>query len=273
MPEQRREELSTQDEVRLVLQGLRSQTGIDPERVGPVLDLAAVGLVNGAWRNSVLEDWHACGGGLDDGAMMRLNAHATWKVRGIIRRWRAEVGLQADSLAVALDEVDSDLVDQLAFRIFRWLTNPARRLPTGPTLVELAGEDLREFTDHVEEFLGGIAASAVNRGARLALSRAAIHGGLACPHWWGTRTWPEIVTAFVAALGDPDHDHWQRFSTGHARWASQPVSLSDRRRLRRLLLSQPWELTSDEAAWITGEGMIGFLRPPLPARPPGEDAC
>lgn len=42
-----------------------------------VLDLAAVGIVNSAWRNSPAEDWHAQGR-LDDGDMLRINAHNTW---------------------------------------------------------------------------------------------------------------------------------------------------------------------------------------------------
>ncbi|MDU0291481.1 hypothetical protein [Saccharothrix longispora] len=38
---------------------LRHQLGIDPHHVGAVLDVAAVGLVNSAWRNSPMEDWPA----------------------------------------------------------------------------------------------------------------------------------------------------------------------------------------------------------------------
>ena len=35
---------------------LRDKVGIDPRRLAPVLDLAALGLVNMAWRNTVVED-------------------------------------------------------------------------------------------------------------------------------------------------------------------------------------------------------------------------
>lgn len=67
--------------------------GIDPHWRGAVLDLAAVGLVNGVWRNSPVENRHADGGPLDDGAMLRLNTHTTWRVRQILRRWRGDLDL------------------------------------------------------------------------------------------------------------------------------------------------------------------------------------
>ena len=54
-----RDEISPQREAALLEAMLRYQIGIDPGRVGPVLDLAAVGIVNSAWRNSPVEDWHA----------------------------------------------------------------------------------------------------------------------------------------------------------------------------------------------------------------------
>jgi hypothetical protein len=48
--------------------------GIDPARLGPVVDLIALGLVNGAWRNTYVENWHATGR-LHDGDMLRVNNH------------------------------------------------------------------------------------------------------------------------------------------------------------------------------------------------------
>jgi hypothetical protein len=105
-------------------------------------DLAAVGIVNSGWRNSPVEDWHAGDGPLSDGDMLRVNAHTTWRVREIMRRWRTEVGLTARSPMAALDWLDTDDSDRLAVRIFRWLVNPTRRLPTGVTLAALAGNDL-----------------------------------------------------------------------------------------------------------------------------------
>lgn len=49
---QQRGELSYAQEEDLLEAMLRHQVCIDPHHVGAVLDVAAVGLVNSAWRNS-----------------------------------------------------------------------------------------------------------------------------------------------------------------------------------------------------------------------------
>ncbi len=46
------DELSPEREEHLIGQMLRERGGIDPGRLGPVIDLAALGLVNSAWRNT-----------------------------------------------------------------------------------------------------------------------------------------------------------------------------------------------------------------------------
>jgi hypothetical protein len=71
------DELTSQEEEDLLERILRRQVGVDPDRLGQVLDLAAVGIVNSVWRNGPVEDWHAGGGPLTDGAMLRINAHTT----------------------------------------------------------------------------------------------------------------------------------------------------------------------------------------------------
>jgi hypothetical protein len=83
----------------------------------------------------------------------------------------------------ALDGLDTDDVDRLAVRIFRWLVNPSRRLPTGVTVADLAGDDLGEFTGHVDGTLGGFAATAGRRGPRFAL-----YTGRQCTVGWRART-------------------------------------------------------------------------------------
>src|SRR5260370_13748406 len=115
---------------------LRERADIDPSRLGPVIDLAALGLVNSAWRNTCVEDWHA-EGRMHDGDMMRVNSHMTWRARQILRRWMTEAGLAADGPLSALDDVAAEDVEWLAIRVFRWLVNPRRRLITGVTLAAL----------------------------------------------------------------------------------------------------------------------------------------
>ena len=162
---------------------LRHQIGIDPQHLGSVLDLVALGIVNSAWRNSPVEDWHAHGG-LSDGEMLRINAHTTWRVRQIMRRWRADEGLAPDAEMAALDSLDSDAIVRLATRIYRWLVTPTRRLPTGATLSEVAGDDLGAFRQHADEVLGSVIASIDSDGARYVLLCAAARGGMACKRWF-----------------------------------------------------------------------------------------
>jgi hypothetical protein len=259
-------QISPRREEALLEAVLRHQVGIDPSQLGPVLDVAAVGIVNSGWRNSPVEGWHAGGKPLSDGDMLRVNAHTTWRVREIMRRWRTEAGLTARSPMAGLDGLDTDDVDRLAVRIFRWLVNPSRRLPTGVTLADLAGDDLGEFTDHMDGTLGGFAATAERRGLRFALYRAAAHGGLACPHWWGTPTWPELVRTFVHVLDDPGHSHWGPDGSWRIRLPPEPAQVADRVPLQRLLLHRPWDLEPEAAQWIVDAG-IGYLRTPLPALP------
>jgi hypothetical protein len=261
-----RDEISPQREEALLVAALRYQVGTDPDRLGPVLDLAAVGIVNSGWRNSPVEDWHAGDGPLSDGDMLRVNAHTTWRVREIMRRWRTETGLTIRSPMAALDGLDTDDIDWLAVRIFRWLVNPSRRLPTGVTLADLAGDDLGGFTEHANGALGGFAGSAKRGGARFALYRAAAHGGLACPHWWGTPTWPELVRTFIRTLDDPGHSHGGPDGSRRIRLSREPAQVADRVGLQRVLLSRPWNLEPDAAQWIVDAG-IGYLRAPWPAFP------
>jgi hypothetical protein len=259
-------ELTPQEEEDLLERILRHQAGVDPDHLGQVLDLAAVGIVNSAWRNSPVEDWHAGGGPLTDGAMLRINAHTTWRVREIVRRWRSELGMAQEWPAATLDDLDVDETDLLAVRIWRWLVRPRRRLPIGMTLAELAGDGLHEYGDHADTALGSLAGTAERRGARYALWRAATHGGLACRHFWGTPGWPRLVETFVAVLDDPERDHWGPGDAWRDGLMPEPPQVADRTELRRVLLRRPWMLETDAADWVVS-ARIGFLRPPLPPLP------
>ena len=113
-------ELALQEEEDLLAKILRHQVGVDPDHLGQVLDLAPVGIVNSAWRNSPVEGWHASAGPLTDGAMLRTNVHTTWRVREIVRRWRSERGMAPEWPTATLDDLDVDETD------LRWVRLPAR---------------------------------------------------------------------------------------------------------------------------------------------------
>ncbi|WP_381795791.1 hypothetical protein [Streptomyces niveus] len=90
----------------------------------------------GTWRNSCIENWHA-EGRLSDGAMMRINSRTTDAVRRRQARWTTEIGITSAS-GTALAKVDVEDADAFAIRLFRWITNPKRKLTIGITLGELA---------------------------------------------------------------------------------------------------------------------------------------
>lgn len=203
-------ELSPEQERVLVEAMLVHQAGVDPHRLGSVVDLAAVGIVLHVWRNSPVEDWHAGSSPLHDGDMLRINAHTTWKVRQIVRRWVADAGLDSDGSTDQLDMVKQDLVDELFPRLFEWMVNPARRLPTGQTLAELAvanDGDLDEFEDHADRTVGSYCGITEQDGAVICFWRAAAAGGVGCRHWWGTPPWPRLVDRFLQILDQPSHEH------------------------------------------------------------------
>lgn len=251
-------EFSSEPEEQLIDDMLRDRGGIDPDRLGPVVDLAALGMVNNAWRNTCVEDWHA-EGRMHDGDMMRINSHMTWRARQIFRRWVTETGLVADGPLSALEGIPAEYVEWLAIRVFRWLVNPRRKLITGATLVELAGDDLEEYEDTADLRLGGFAKQAAERGARFGFARTAAHGAVACPHWWGHPRWPDLVDKLLLALDDPADGHWGQEGESRRRLLPEPPDVADRKLLRQVLRSRPWDLSSESAAWLVSAG-IGYLR-------------
>jgi hypothetical protein len=166
--------LTPEHEEQLTAELLRERAGIDPGRVGPVVDLAAIGLVNGACRNTCVERWHAAGR-LEDGDLLRASSHATWRVRQLMRRWMREAGLDAGSPASALDEVTAEGTWQLAGRLYQWLPSPLRKLPTGVTLGQLAGDDLAEYKDDADAGFSTFAVQAEDRGGADEPEQAADH--------------------------------------------------------------------------------------------------
>lgn len=126
-------ELNPEREDELLNQVLADQVGVDPDQLRAILELAALGLVNAAWRNTAVENWHAAGR-IHDGDMLRINSHSSWRVRQILSRWRAQIGISADALTGSLDSIDFGDFRWLAGRIYQWIVSPRRRLPTGVLL-------------------------------------------------------------------------------------------------------------------------------------------
>lgn len=167
----------------LLEETLRTKADVDPDNLATLLNLVAIGITNSTWRNSCVENWHA-EGRLSDGDMMRINSHTTDAIRRWLARWTTQIGITSAS-GTALAGVDMEEVDAFAIRLFRWATNPKRKLTIGITLGELAhtAEDLKEYEDHADLSLGGFAGQMEDQGVRFGLLRTACHGALAGSRW------------------------------------------------------------------------------------------
>jgi hypothetical protein len=115
---------------------LREHVGVDPDDADVLLDLAAIGITNGTWRTSPLEDWHGAGR-IHDGGMLRANVATTKLVRSILDDHLDDTFADAGKEFIAtpdLAALDSDFSDELFADVFEWLSNPDRVLPNGRTL-------------------------------------------------------------------------------------------------------------------------------------------
>jgi hypothetical protein len=234
---------------------LRAKAHVEPDSLRTLLDLVAIGIANGTWRNSCIEDWHA-EARLSDGDMMRINSHTTDGIRRRLAKWTAELGITSAS-STALARIDIEDVTDVALRLFRWMTNPKRKLPIGITLGDLArtAEDLMEYEGHADRSLGGFVGQMEDRGVRFGLLRTAAHGALACPHWWRHPAWPALVERYVDILDIPTDSFWGPDGEWRARLGAEPDSMQDRAALAATLLSAPWKLDNGAADWIADSGI------------------
>jgi hypothetical protein len=250
----RRKVMTPEMEEQVALESLREHAGIDPDILGEVADLTALGLANSWWRDSCVEDWHAAGR-LSDDDMLRVNSYTTQRIRQRLRGWLRETHLDPLESVEILNDLDPGDFAPLLERLYQWCAAPGRHLPTGQTLAELAGVDLPAYTDHVDRAVGSFSDMIDERGGCFAFLRAAAHGALACPHWWGHPKWPALVAEFTAALDDPAHAYWGTGPVRHAALPPEPAGIADREHLRAVLLQHPWELDTDSAQWLTTAGL------------------
>jgi len=242
-----------------------------------LLDLAAIGIVKHAWRNSPWEDVHADPSSpMTDGEMMRTNAATTRLVRESLRDfvWYTfeldvpPASAAAPSLesagsdgALPLDECDFlgefDDADLLAESMLTPLyTALVRRvLPCGYTVQEVAGEAYSELDDHITANLDHVADVTEQFNLRAALylkAKAAVF-----ERWWLGPDWPELVDALAVVLADPGHPHWE--VGGYPDPAGRPDRCGDTAQLTAVLKEGPDRLTAAEATWCVKDAAIGFV--------------
>ena len=107
----------------------------------------AIGITNGTWRNSPLEDWHA-EGRIHDGGMLRTNVATTKLVRHVLTdQFGAIIGGKGVPLIATEDlgDLEVDFSGELFMRLFERLSDPTRVLPDGRSLRQLAGQDLDDL--------------------------------------------------------------------------------------------------------------------------------
>ncbi|MGH3189734.1 MAG: hypothetical protein ACRDOL_21220 [Streptosporangiaceae bacterium] len=63
----------------------------------------------------------------------------------------------------------------------------------------------------------------------------------------------------LLALNDPADKHWGPDGEFRERLPPEPSVVTDRKLLRQVLRSRPWDLNSESAAWLITAG-IGYLR-------------
>jgi hypothetical protein len=238
--------LTPDQEAGLIANLMREKGVVDPANLGHIAPVWAIGLANGTWRNTVVEDWHAGDGPLSDGDMLRINSYTTHGIQRRLDGWMREYTLDCGGRLAQLDNLEPEDVEELIGLLATWLTRPERRLPTGLTLAQLADaadSSVEHYAEDATQALDGFLAMADERGPSFAFLRTAAHGAAACEHWWNHPRWPSHVDAFLAELRIGTNAHLERVGP-------RPETIADLASLQRLLLNRPWELDSASAQWI-----------------------
>ena len=237
-----------------------------------LVNLASVGIVLHAWRNSPLEDAHTSPWSpLSDGEMMRTNAASTRLTREMLATFCTEVldvslpmlsSAPTREATLLLEDCDSldefDDVDLLIDELLNPLSVAFTRrvLPCGYTVAEATGEFFEDLVEHVATKLDQFAFVAEEFGLREALYLKAAAGD--GQDWWLTPAWPESVGALEVVLSDPDHRHWK--IGGYPDHNTRPDRCTDIPQLAAALRDGPDRLTAAEAAWCVNTAAIRFAR-------------
>jgi hypothetical protein len=246
------------------LRDLLAERGLDPEDVGQMVDVAAVGIAARWWRNTKVEDWHAGSdvGGLSDADMYRINTHTTVKVRERLRRWRREEGI---CTMAEVADADPAALDRVFYNLYRWFVNPKRVLITGVILRDVVDRTLDNARAHpdcvvpddvtaeteLEEYdrqvasAAGYALTAMDMyDPRVVLYGPALFATVWARGWWGLPDYPSHVDRVFAALSNPGHRIWR------GRPIPSPPDGVDLTEVRRKMLTKPWELPGTVCKWL-----------------------
>lgn len=240
------------------LRELGQRLGVDVGDRSAVLDLAAVGAVKVAWRDSPVEDWHADSENrIWDSDMMRANVAMTRLVRELLHTHAAAAGglLPSDSRWPGSEPVE------MFGEICTVISDPHRLLPDGRSLAELAPDqgELDLFVEHVRACGRGWTGLARFHSVEAVVLALAVLGVQRCRHWWLAPGWPEVVEEFMRCLKCPDR-WYHPVITAAAAGVARPVELADDDELRRRLEAGPDLLSAEHAAYCVQAGLNAAFR-------------
>lgn len=231
--------------------------GVHPDDVVTLARWAPLGMTHLAWRNSVLEDWHAGPDSqISDGGMFMANVATTrtyaWAIEEMFTSW------EIDRFACLADvrEIEPESLAYFLLEAAEDSTDPERTLPHGATVADIGGDEVHLLAVHAENQASALADMAEEHGADLVLLWLATRGILACDTWWGATGWPPVVDHFLNLLDDPTHKHWRGKHPG-----TPPEPATNRDWFRHTLLTAPDALGIEVADWCVHRAAIGFARP------------
>lgn len=206
--------------------------GLRYDRDGAAMrQLAAIGLTVQAWRNTSLEDLHAGdhpSGGFPDADMMRFNI-ATFRV--------------------VAGHVEADRLDWEA--LIAALTDPARELPGGITVGELAGDEFAALAADSRRALEIDRNIEADQGFLYVVLFLGLQGGMSNRGWYGTPWWEDIVELFGELIADPASSAW-KYDDGKS---PPPRQAADWSTLEAILLEKPEALDDDAIYWCLRHGL------------------
>ncbi|WP_285662320.1 hypothetical protein [Actinorhabdospora filicis] len=226
---------------------LSAELGLDAENLFTVIDLAAVGIVEGTWQSTTPAI--APEVPISKGDLWRVLCYHRHAAQRWLRDWCARLDLDERSTVADLAaRYDGDLRDPLqAFG--GWLTDRTRTLPSGHTVGELAGGSHGVFCDVVAHNLSTIARLNREGGVRHGLLVAATRGGLLARNRFGTPGWSSTVDLVAPMLTEPNHPDWGPHAAVHGGIAALlPAYAEDEfDTVRDMLRANPWHVDSATA--------------------------
>lgn len=170
------------------LSAIAGYLAVDVGSARQMADLTAVAVTRLAWRDGVVEDWHARSPTrIVDHEMMRASAATTRLVR--------------ERLAGAAGDVPERLAERLG-GVCASLADPGRGLPDGRTVRELApdAEAFAVYADAVRGFFDRLRRLVDRLGPEVVVGALACYAAAASWSWWLAPGWPSMVDMIMTSL-------------------------------------------------------------------------